>query len=174
MSFLISSQKNAERDALSEAYYVISDILNYKVRPLKKRVPGLGILSLIEDENQIFEVTSKIREYINEKGPLIACLKIVPLEKLVKTDLTLIKETVYTLAQNKISPTHKWRIRVKKRQTNLRTTQVVETIAEAIDWGHVDLTSPDFELRIEIVRDLTGISVMNPDYEISMSKIMFR
>ena len=40
MSFLISSQRTFERDALSEAFYVLSDIYGYDVQPLKSRVPG--------------------------------------------------------------------------------------------------------------------------------------
>ncbi|UCE13120.1 MAG: hypothetical protein JSV04_13140 [Candidatus Heimdallarchaeota archaeon] len=168
MSFLISSKRTFERDALSEAYYVVSDVLGHGVRPLKARVPGLAILRLMGDTKP-FDVIEEIRQFIEERGPLVACLKIVPLEKLIKTDLIKIVENAASLAKAKILPTHSWKVHVRKRQTTLRTFQVVEAVANRIDWGTVNLTHPDFEIRIEIVRDLTGISVMQPHFELKLS-----
>jgi len=109
-------------------------------------------------------------KYIIEKGPLVACLKIVPLEKLIKTNLPLISEIAFSLARLKISEADSWRITVKKRQTNLKTSEIIESIANMINWGEVNLKFPKYEIRIEIVRNLTGITVMTPDFEISMSK----
>ncbi len=173
MSFLISSQRTYERDALSEAYYVISDVLGYKVHPLKSRIPGLAILRLTE-EDKPFVVINEIRHYIETKGPLVACLKIVPLELLIKTDLSKIVENAVSLAKIKILPTYSWKVHVRKRQTNLRTFQVIEKVAEKINWGVVNLTAPDREIRIEIIRDLTGISVMEPHFELSMIRFFNR
>ncbi len=170
MSFLISSQRSFERDALSEAYYVISDVLGYKTHPLRSRVPGLAILRLTE-ETKPFRVIKEIRQYIQEKGPLVACLKIVPLERLIKTNLSEIVENAVSLAKLKILPTDSWKIHVRKRQTNLRTLQVIEKIAENINWGVVNLTSPDLEIRVEIIRDLTGISVMEPHLVFSLAHL---
>ncbi|NHJ00515.1 MAG: hypothetical protein EAX86_00155 [Candidatus Heimdallarchaeota archaeon] len=167
MSFLISSQRTLERDALSESYYVISDVLGYELSPLRSRVPGLSILKLNSDINP-FEVISKIRDYIADTGPLITCLKIVPLEQLIKTDLPLIVETAFELAEEKIKTEHSWKVNLRKRQSNLGTFEVIEAVAERIDWGKVDLSNPDYEIRIEIIRDLTGISVMPPMTEIRM------
>ncbi|MFX1285212.1 MAG: THUMP domain-containing protein [Promethearchaeota archaeon] len=171
MSFLISSQRTFERDALSEAYYVISDVLGYKVHPLKSRVPGLAILRLSEEEDT-YRIIDEIRQYIQKKGPLVACLKIVPLERLMRTDLPKIVENVISLAKIKILPTNSWKIHVRKRQTNLKTSQIVEKVAEKINWGNVNLTTPDLEIRIEIVRDLTGISILHPQAVLSMAKLI--
>ncbi|MHA2223624.1 MAG: THUMP domain-containing protein [Candidatus Hodarchaeales archaeon] len=169
MSFLLSSQRTFERDALSEAFYVISDVLGYSVNPSTKfRVPGLGILRLVEDVDP-FDVMNAIRQYIEEKGPLVACLKVVPLERLIKTNLSNITGEAFSLAKQKILPTHSWKILVRKRQTNLRTSQIIENLAGKINWGTVKLNLPDLEIRIEVVRDLTGISVMKPHFEIRMA-----
>ena len=166
MSFLISSQRNIERDALSELFYVLSDVLKYNVRPLRSRVPGLSILSLIDSDKDIFEAIGKIRDYIMNKGPLIACLKIVPLERLIKTNISSIANICLSLAQEKILSTYSWRINVNKRQTNLKTLDIIDTIAKKIDWGNVDLENPEYEIRVEVIRDLTGISVMQPHFEL--------
>jgi len=170
MSFLISSQRSFERDALSEAFYVISDILKYDLKPLKSRVPGLSILRLIDESSDTLDIISEINKYIKEKGPLVACLKIVPMECLIKTDLPQIVLRVSEKARAKILPYNSWRLTVNKRQSNLRTSQVINEVAEEIDWGTVSLTNPDLEIRIEIIRDLTGISIMKPGSEISMAK----
>ncbi len=170
MSFLISSQRSVERDALSEAFYVISDILKYDLKPLRSRVPGLSILRLIDESSDTLEIMSKINEYIEEKGPLVACLKIVPMECLIKTDLPQIVLQVLERAKIKILPSNSWRLTVNKRQSNLRTVQIINEVAKEINWGTVDLTNPDLEIRIEIIRDLTGISIMKPSSEISMAK----
>jgi tRNA(Ser,Leu) C12 N-acetylase TAN1 len=170
MSFLISSQRTFERDALSEAYYVISDVLGYETHPIRSRVPGLSLLRLNEDVG-VFEVIEEISQYIKEKGFLVACLKIVPIERLIKTDLTKITEIAVSLAKKKILSTHSWKVHVRKRQTNLGTFEVIEKVAAEINWGVVNLTKPNFEIRIEIVRDLTGISVMEPRFELSMVRM---
>lgn len=170
MSFLISSQRSFERDALSEAFYIISDILKYDLRPLKSRVPGLSILRLTDESSDPFEIISKITEYIEEKGPLVACLKIVPLECLIKTDLQEIVLKAAEMAKLKILPSNSWRITVNKRQSNLGTFQVINEVAEEINWGTVNLENYELEVRIEIIRDLTGISIMKPSSEISMVK----
>ena len=130
MSFLISSQRTFERDALSEAFYVLSDVYSFAVQPLKSRVPGLSILSLSDKTLNPIEVMETFREYIAEKGPLVACLKIVPLEILIKTNLPNIIAYVKEAAPTKISPTDSWRISVNKRQTNLGTREVIEEVAE--------------------------------------------
>lgn len=172
MSFLISSQRSFERDALSEAYYIISDVLGYDSHPLKSRVPGLSILRLRKEDIKPFHIINEIRQYIQEKGPLVACLKIVPLERLIKTNLSEIVENAVSLAKLKILSTCSWRIKVRKRQTHLRTFQVIEKIAERINWGTVNLNSPDFEIRVEIIRDLTGISVMEPHMVFNLARIL--
>ena len=168
MSFLISSQRSFERDALSEAYYVISDVLGYELKLMKSRVPGLSLLRLTEDNNDPLEIMTSIKEYIDDKGPLIACLKIVPLQTLIKTNLSEIVIHAVEKAKSSIQSSNSWRLTVNKRQTKLGTFEVIEAIADHIDWGKVNLTKPDFEIRIEIIRDLTGISVFPPGSEISM------
>ncbi len=170
MSFLISSQRSFERDALSEAFYIISDILKYDLKPLRSRVPGLSILRLTDESFDIMEIMSKITEYIKDKGPLVVCLKIVPLECIIKTDLPQIVIQASEKARLKILPSNSWRLTVNKRQSNLRTFQVINEVAEEINWGTVNLINPDLEIRIEIIRDLTGISIMKPGSEISMAK----
>jgi tRNA(Ser,Leu) C12 N-acetylase TAN1 len=143
--------------------------LKYDLKPLKSRVPGLSILRLTDSSSDTLEIISKIKEYINDKGPLVACLKIVPLESLIKTDLQQIVIKASERAKLKISTSNSWRLTVNKRQSNLRTSQVIHEVAEEINWGTVNLKNPDLEIRIEIIRDLTGISIMKPGSEISMA-----
>ena len=174
MSFLISSQRNQERDALSELYYVITDVLDYKTTPIKSRVPGLSLLTLRDEEIHPFTVISKVRQYIDENGPLIACLRITPLEQLFKTDISQIAKNAYELVQKKVSTESTWGIVLRKRQTNLRSKEVILAVADKITWGIVKLNDPDYEIRIEIIRNLSGISVMPPKTEIKTSDYLKR
>jgi tRNA(Ser,Leu) C12 N-acetylase TAN1 len=169
MSFLISSRRAQERDALSEFYYVIVDVLGYSARPLRARVPGLSLLRVTEEEVNPFAIIDEIRQYIEEKGPLVACLKVTPLEIMFKTDLHQIVENILPLAKLRIGADTRWKVLVRKRQTMLKTVQVIEAIAAQIDLGIVDLSNPDREIRVEIIRDLTGLSVMEPHYELRMA-----
>lgn len=171
MSFLISSQRTLERDATSELFYILSDLFKHDLKIHRSRVPGLSLLQLKDTTVSPFDALNQINEYINEKGPLVACLKIVPLEVLIKTDLSKIISHSKRLAESKIKQSNTWRITVNKRHTKFHTQEVVERVADEINWGTVKLKDPDFEIRIEIVRDLTGISVMNPKIELSMMKL---
>ncbi|MFW9856509.1 MAG: THUMP domain-containing protein [Candidatus Thorarchaeota archaeon] len=168
MSFLISSRRAQERDALSEFYYVIVDVLGYQARPLRARVPGLSLLRVTEEAVHPFEIIDEVRDYIEEKGPLVACLKVTPLEMLFKTDLNRIVENATRLAELRINADTHWKVNIRKRQTMLRSVQVIEAIAVHIDLGVVDLKDPECEIRVEIIRDLTGLSVMGPNYELKM------
>ena len=170
MSFLISSQRTLERDATSELFYILSDLFKYELKIHRSRVPGLSLLQLKDKKVSPFEALNQINKYIREKGPLVACLKIVPLEVLIKTDLSSIVSNSKKLAEMKVKESNTWRITVNKRHTKLHTQEVVEKVADEVNWGTVKLKDPDLEIRIEIVRDLTGISVMNPKTELSMGK----
>jgi len=58
---------------------------------------------------------------------------------------------------------------VRKRHTTLSTKEIVETVARNID-RKVDLENPDKIVLIEILGELTGVSVIAPSDVLSMER----
>jgi len=58
---------------------------------------------------------------------------------------------------------------VRKRHTTLSTKEIVETVARNID-RKVDLENPDKMVLIEILGELTGVSVIAPSDVLSVER----
>jgi tRNA acetyltransferase TAN1 len=95
-------------------------------------------------------------------------LRIMPIERVVKTDLELIQDTTAELA-TKIKENETFRITVEKRFTMIHSKDIIEKVAKKIN-RTVNLSKPDKIVLIEILGGLTGISVATPDDILSVLK----
>ncbi len=167
-SLLVSCPRWRERDAASELWYVLtSDLGEDDVNVEVTEVPGL--IAAFSSSGP-FSVISRLRKMLEEGSlNLSLCLKFVPLEVVVPTNLDRIKEGVEKL-KHKISRDERWRVTLRKRFTGLEGDEVIREVADLIDWGVVDLENPDKILRIEIVGGWAGISIHSPEEELSVRK----
>ena len=95
-------------------------------------------------------------------------LRIIPIEKVVHTDLELIQQAVAELS-SKIGETETFRVTVEKRFTATHTKDIVEKVAANVK-KKVNLTRPDKIILIEVVGGLTGVSVLRPEGILSVQK----
>jgi tRNA acetyltransferase TAN1 len=94
--------------------------------------------------------------------------RILPIQRLVSTRIEEIAETTQTLAEN-IPEDDSFRITLEKRRTDLHSREVIERVAQDIDRS-VDLEEPDWILLVEIMGDITGISVIKPNEMLNIQK----
>jgi tRNA acetyltransferase TAN1 len=63
----------------------------------------------------------------------------------------------------------KYRITVEKRRTSISGRALIDAVAERID-REVDLDEPDKIVLIQIVGEITGVSVIPPDKILSVER----
>ena len=166
-NLLVSTPRGREHDACSELWFLLGELGDERAE-----VDTTPVKGLIWARTQLdpFEVVKGLRRMLAERPEEFRVVqRIIPIERVVGTDLNEIARAAQELALAKIEPGEKFRITVEKRHTELGTMDVIKAVAEGID-RPVDLRNPDKIVLIEIVGGLTGISVIKPDDILSVPK----
>ena len=168
-NLLVTTTRGNEDNACSEIWYLLKEIGDEKAE-----VDKTGVSGLIAAKTSLnpFEVIAKFREILKERPyEFRYSLRIIPIEKVVKTRLEEIQKVSDELSR-KIGENETFRVTVEKRFTEISTRDVIEAAASKIE-RKVNLEKPDKILLIEIVGGLTGISVIKPDDILSVTKEKF-
>ena len=133
-------------------------------------VSKTGIKGLVAAKTALnpCEVIEKFRGIVQERPyEFRYALRVIPVERVVPTDLEEVKRAASELAAN-IGENETFRVTVEKRFTSLHTRDFIEAAA-AID-RKVDLENPDKILLIEVVGGLTGMSLIEPNEILAVVK----
>jgi tRNA acetyltransferase TAN1 len=95
-------------------------------------------------------------------------LRVIPVEKTVRTELEQIQSAVQELSQ-KITDAETFRVTVEKRFTEIHSKDLIEVAAANIK-RKVNLSKPDKVVLIEVLGGLTGVSIASPDEILSVLK----
>ncbi|MDR2203232.1 MAG: THUMP domain-containing protein, partial [Nitrososphaerota archaeon] len=95
-------------------------------------------------------------------------LRIMPIERVVLTDVESIKQVSLELA-SRIGEDETYRITIEKRFTTLHSMDIISAVAANI-CQRADMKNPDKILLIEILGAVTGISLVKPNEIISVMK----
>jgi tRNA acetyltransferase TAN1 len=143
-----------------ELLYLLKDELGDPA-PAANRTGIRGLVAAKSSFNPC-EIIEKFRALLQERPyEFRYALRIIPIEKVVPTDIDKIKSTATELAAN-IRENETFRVTVEKRFTSIHTRELIEAVATNID-RKVDLENPDKILLIEVVGGLTGISLIQPE-----------
>lgn len=160
---MIGCPRNRERAATSEVRYFIGDLLDDpSVRVYQTRISGLLTCNTSLDP---FNVIRELKKFAEENPYQFRfAIRFTPIEVCVPTELDIIVKASQELLP-KISEDESYRVTVRSRHTPLKNMQVIEAVADVIP-RKVNLDSPDKTLWIEIVGDITGISVLQENEDI--------
>jgi tRNA acetyltransferase TAN1 len=86
----------------------------------------------------------------------------------VASDPQGIEEIAVKLAEG-LRKDEKYRITVEKRRTSISGRALIEAIANRID-RKVDLDEPDKIVLVQILGEVTGVSVISPDKILSVER----
>lgn len=165
-NLLITTARGSEEDACSEIWYLIGEMGDREVKVDKTGIRGLIAAKTILNP---FNVIDRLRTTLKERPyEFRYTLRVIPIEKVVRTDLSEIQDTVMELA-SRIGENETFRVTVEKRFTSTLTRDIIEAAAANIQ-HKVNLTKPDKIVLIEIVGGSTGISVIKPEDMISIVK----
>ena len=115
------------------------------------------------------EAIEKFRGILQERPyEFRYALRILPIEKVINTDLEEVKSLATELAA-KIGANETFRVTVEKRFTRIHSQEFIEAAATVIQ-NKADLGNPDKILLIEVLGGLTGMSLIKPTDMISVMK----
>ena len=162
-NLLVGCPKNREKAARSEVQYFIGDLIeDDALRVSMTRISGILTCQTGLDP---FDVVHKLREYAIENAYQFRfAIRFTPLELCVSSDIESIVKAAEKLLQ-KIGEDETFRVTVRRRHTELENMQVVEAVASVIP-RKVNLDNPDRIVWIEVVGEMSGVSVLNPDEDI--------
>ena len=158
-NLLATTWRGNEENACSELRYLLGEIGDSA-----PTVDKTGVAGLIAAKTAFnpFEVIEKFRKILHERSyEFRYTLRIIPIEKVVRTDLGEIQRAATEL-NSKIGEDETFRVTVEKRFTETPTRDIIEAAAANIE-REVDLNNPDKILLIEVVGGLTGLSVIKPN-----------
>ncbi|MDH5794293.1 MAG: THUMP domain-containing protein [Candidatus Bathyarchaeota archaeon] len=165
-NLLATTWRGNEENACSELWYLLGEIGDSA-----PTVDKTGVAGLIAAKTAFnpFEVIEKFRKILHERSyEFRYTLRIIPVEKVVRTDLGEIQQAATELS-SKIGEDETFRVTVEKRFTETPTQDIIEATAANIE-RKVDLNNPDKILLIEVVGRLTGLSVIKPNEILAVMK----
>lgn len=168
-NLLITTTRGNEADACSEIWYLLGETGDSAAKVDKTGVSGLIAAKTCFPP---LETIRKLREIMKERPyEFRYSLRIIPIQKVVRTDLGEI-ERVVTQLSKEIKENETFRITIEKRFTHISSRDIIEVAAANIE-RKVDLNKPDKIVLIEVIGGLTGISVVKPSDIISTVKEKF-
>jgi tRNA acetyltransferase TAN1 len=148
-----------ENYACSELSYLLEELGDSAPKVEKTGVSGLIAARTTYDP---FDVIKKLRGILHERPyEFRYALRIIPIEKVVRTDLGEIQSASAELGL-RIKEKETFRVSLEKRFTQTHTQDIIEAAAANIK-REVNLNNPDKILLIEVVGGLTGLSLIEPD-----------
>lgn len=153
-------------EACSELWMHLRDAGDDEPKVNRSRIMGL-----VEAKTSLepLEATGRMRSQLHDAPDRFRSIyRIIPIQRLVDTDLTSIAEAAQKMAE-RIGEEDSFRVTVEKRRTGLGSREIVEAVAENID-RRVDLEDPDWVVLVEVIGDRTGVSVIPPEGILNVQK----
>ncbi len=158
-NLLISCPRFHEKDAIAEVWYLYSNIADDEIVAELTGFPGL--ITAKTSLNPIDSIQNLKKFLGMDPSALRYVLKIIPIEIITETILENLIQIAGDLGKQ-ISQNETFRITVKGRQSPLESQAVIIKLAEHID-RKVNLNQPDRIVMIQILGDITGISLLRPN-----------
>lgn len=157
-NLIVSTFRHREIDAQKE----LIEILNTLGDPAPDSYfTGVSGILLGRTNCDPLSVIEKLAQLLhNEPWKIRYILRLLPIDVVVRTEQNTIKHTANQLS-SKIPKFHTFRVTVEKRHNSIRSLDIIRSIADTID-RNVNLENPDWIILVEIVGDLTGISILRP------------
>ena len=166
MNLIVTCARNLEGETEEE----ILDILDELGDPdVKISVSNMSEIITIETKLDPIEVVRKMKEMLlDEPWSIRYCLRVIPIQKTVETNLEKIQECVSSISNN-IEENESYRILIEKRNSDISSKEIITNIANQIK-NKVSLDFPDKIILIEILGIVTGISLIKNSDILSLEK----
>ncbi len=165
-NLLVATSRGNERNTCSEMWYLLGEAGDRGAVVERTQVIGLVVARTKIDPVTAIE---KLRLLLLERPwEFRYTLKVTPITGTVESDPQGIVDFAATLADG-LKKDEKYRITVEKRRTAISGRALIEAVAKRID-RKVDLDEPDKVVLIQILGEVTGVSVIPPDKILSVER----
>jgi tRNA(Ser,Leu) C12 N-acetylase TAN1 len=158
LGFIGSCARTQERNASSELYYLLTEILGYQnvdVYP-DSAISGLFIAKFEEDPTSTLQ---KIEiELEKDRAVLRYTLKLVPVQYRVTTALENLREIAKGFS-TKIKENDTWKVNLRRRHSQISRDEIITNVADEIKIGKVMLDKPQHYIIVEILGKWTYLSI---------------
>jgi len=166
MNLIVTCARHLEGDTEDELIDILDKLGDSDV---KISVSSMSGIITIETKLDPIEVVRKIKEMVlDEPWSIRYCLRIIPVQKVVKTNIEEIKKEISSMS-DQIGEKESYRILIEKRNSDISSKEIITKIANGIK-NKVSLDFPDKVILIEILGIVTGISILKKSDILSLEK----
>lgn len=165
-NLIISTSRGNERNTCSEMWYLLGE-----VGDRGSTIETTSVIGLVVARTKLDPIKTirDLRVLLKERPwEFKYTLKLVPIQIVVEAQLQAIEQAALNLA-GRIGQKDKFRITVEKRHTDLSSKTIIDTVAKGIE-RTVDLDSPDRILMIEVIGQLAGLALIQPEDVLSVER----
>jgi tRNA acetyltransferase TAN1 len=136
--------------------------------PKVNRTKISGIIQAMTTIDPV-EAVYSLREHMTKEPERYDKLfRILPIINWVPTSIDKIVDEVIT-QKSKVEKNETFGVVLEKRKTNLGRVELIEPIAAVFD-NEVDLDNPDWVVLIEVMGNVTGVSIIKPEAIFNVQK----
>ena len=166
MNLIVTCARNLEGEAEEEIIDILDELGDSDI---KISVSNMSGIITIQTKLDPIEVVRKMKEILlDEPWSIRYCLRVIPIQKTVETNLEKIQECVSSISNN-IEENESYRILIEKRNSDISSKDIITNIANQIK-NKVSLDFPDKIILIEILGIVTGISLIKNSDILSLEK----
>lgn len=166
MNLIITCARHLEPETSEEITKILDDFGDSEP---KIKISNMSGILTAKTQLDPVEVVKKIKEMVlDEPWSIRYCLRVIPMQEFVDTDIEKIDETVSELV-SAIGEDDTYRISIEKRNSQMANQELIKKIAEKIK-NKVSLENPDKIIQIEILGGKTGVSVLSKGDILSLEK----
>ena len=166
MNLIVTCARHLENETEEELKNILGEFGDSEA---KVTITAMSGILTCHTKLEPIETVRKLRErIIDEPWSIRYCLRIIPIQDTVKTDISEIEAKVAELS-DKVSPDETYRISIEKRNSDISGQEIISKIAKKFQ-NKVSLEFPDKVVLIEVLENITGISVLRKSDVLSLEK----
>jgi len=167
MNLIITCARHLEIETKQELIRILDKIGDSKPRITITEMSGILTVETALDP---IGIVKKMKEMLlDEPWCVRYCLRVIPIQKITKTQIEDIENGVLELIKF-ISDEESYRISIEKRNSNISSQELISRIASKIK-NKVSLEFPEKIILIEVLGNITGISIVKKTDILSVEKI---
>ena len=166
MNLIITCPRNLEEETKKEVEKNLESFGDED--PVVTITSMRGILTAQTNLEPVLAVKSFKKIIEDEPWAIRYCLRIIPIQTITESESDKIVEQVQKLIKLK-NPEGSFRITLEKRNSSISSNELISKIATGIP-NKVSLENPDWVILVEILGGKTGISVLDNDSVLSVTR----
>lgn len=166
MNLIVTCARHFENETKDEIKTILEELGDQS--PEISLTEFSGILSVNTSINSI-EVVKKIRQKLEDEPWVIRyTMRAIPISVITKTDMQEIRNAAQSQAKI-LGPNETYRITIEKRNFSISSGEIISQIADTIP-NKVSLEKYDWIVLVEILGDITGVSVLRDEDILSVER----